>query len=297
MHIKKFFIIILLTIFTAGSLLANELENTLNKVYDKGSEVAEGYISNLLSGPGETEVSISAKNENKPTGTIMIVRPLSIHEDSVTFYQAQLNSYHVLGDVRQSINYGIGKRFLSVDNNTFWGLNTFLDYDIESNSRLGIGSEFKASNFSITGNYYFGLEGDNKVGANTERVLDGYDFNVAGQAPYAPWADISYTNYNWDAEKAASDSEGDIYSLVLNLTNNLTLEAGLDDNNLQDSMDFIKFTYSVSGRNRPTVLDGFSSTAFADSDVSENMLGKVKRSNIITLEIESTGVVIANGNS
>lgn len=293
---KKFisFIIIFLLTNTAN---ANELESTINKIYNKGSEAAEGYITNLFSGPGETEVSISGKNENKPTGNIMIIRPFSIHEDSLTFYQAQLNSYHVLGESRQSINYGVGTRFLSDSKSSFWGLNTFLDRDTKDNTRLSFGSEYSTSNFDITANYYLGVGSASKVGANTERVLDGYDFNVAGQAPYAPWADISYTNYNWDAEKAASDSEGDIYSLVLNLTNNLTLEAGLDDNNLQDSMDFIKFTYSVSGRNRPTVLDGFSSTAFADSDVSENMLGKVKRSNIITLEIESTGVVIANGNS
>ena len=293
---KKIYIILILTLFTSAPLVANELANTLNKVYDKGSQVAEEYLTNILSGPGETEVSLSVKNENKPTGTIMIVRPLSIHDDTVTFYQAQLNSYHVLGDVRQSINYGIGKRFLSADNNTFWGLNTFLDYDIESNSRLGIGSEFKASKFSITGNYYFGVGGDNTVGSNTERVLDGYDFNVAGQAPYAPWANISYTNYNWDAEKAASGSDGDIYSLSLNLTNNLTLEAGLDDNNLQDSMDFIKLIYSRSDKNRPTVLDGFSNTAFTNFDVSEDMLRKVKRSKIITLEVESSGIIIANGN-
>ena len=66
-----------------------------------------------------------AKNENKPTGTIMIVRPLTVNENDLTFYQAQLNSYHILGDTRQSINYGIGKRFLAEDGSSFLGVNSF----------------------------------------------------------------------------------------------------------------------------------------------------------------------------
>ena len=104
---KILFLLIGLLVSTSAS--ADDLENVLNKVYDKGSKTAEGYLENLLDGPGDTEVSISAKNENKPTGTIMIVRPLSVNENDLTFYQAQLNSYHILGDTRQSINYGIGK--------------------------------------------------------------------------------------------------------------------------------------------------------------------------------------------
>tara|TARA_B100000787_G_C16183579_1_gene293269 strand:- start:850 stop:1734 length:885 start_codon:yes stop_codon:yes gene_type:complete len=293
---KKFisFIIIFLLTNTAN---ANELESTINKIYNKGSEAAEGYITNLFSGPGETEVSISGKNENKPTGNIMIIRPFSIHEDSLTFYQAQLNSYHVLGESRQSINYGVGTRFLSDSKSSFWGLNTFLDRDTKDNTRLSFGSEYSTSNFDITANYYLGVGSASKVGANTERVLDGYDFNISGQAPYAPWANISYNNYTWKADKAATGSNGDIYSLSLNLSNSLTLEGGYDDNNLQDSMDFIRLTYSTSGKNRPTIMDGFSSGAFTDSDVSEDMLTKVKRKNTIVLEIESSGVVIANGNT
>ena len=62
-------------------------------------------------------------------------------------------------------------------------------------------------------------------------------------------------------------------------------------------MDFIKLTYKYGGKDRPNISDGFSSTAFENSDVREEMLTKVKRSNIITLEVQSTGVVISNGNS
>ena len=293
---RALYLTILIMLTTQVS--AENLNSILNKVYTKGSNVAEGYVENLLNGQGDTEVSISAKNENKPTGTIMVVRPLSVNESDLTFYQAQLNSFHVLGDTRQSINFGLGKRFLSDDNSSFFGINSFLDYDIEHNSRLGFGAEFRASNFDLTGNYYLdAFGGGREVGATTERVLDGYDLKAAGQVPYAPWADISYTSYKWDSIKASSSSEGDIYSTSLNLSKNLTLEAGYDDNNISDSMDYLKLTYLSGGRARPIISDGFSTEAFSDSDVREEMLTKVKRSNIITLEVESSGVVITNGNS
>ena len=294
----KKFLILFICAFITTSVSADDLENVLNKVYDKGSKTTEGYIKNLLDGPGDTEVSISAKNENKPTGTIMIVRPLSINENDLTFYQAQINNYHVLGDTRQSINYGIGKRYLAEDGSSFLGINSFIDADIEFNSRLGFGTEFRTSNFNVTGNYYLDvLGGANEVGSSTERVLDGYDFEIEGQVPYAPWANVSFTTYQWEAIKGSTDSEGDVYSTTLNLTNNLTLEAGYDDNNISDSMDYLKITYIYGGRNRPTIGDGFSNTPFEESDVREELLTKVKRSNIITIESESTGVVISNGNS
>jgi hypothetical protein len=228
----------------------------------------------------------------------MIVRPLSVNENDLTFYQAQLNSYHVLGDTRQSINYGIGKRFLAEDGSSFFGLNSFIDADIEFNSRLGFGTELRTSNFNVTGNYYFDvLGGANEVGSNSERVLDGYDFEIEGQAPYAPWANVSVTTYQWEAIRGSTDSEGDVYATTLNLTNNLTLEAGHDDNNLSNNMDYLRITYIYAGKNRPTIGDGFSNTPFENSDVREEMLTKIKRSNIITLEVESSGVVITNGNS
>ena len=62
-------------------------------------------------------------------------------------------------------------------------------------------------------------------------------------------------------------------------------------------MDYFKLTYLSGGKNRPIISDGFSTEAFLNSNVREEMLSKVERSNIITLEVESSGVVITNGNS
>ena len=87
------------------------------------------------------------------------------------------------------------------------------------------------------------MGGSQEVGSDTERVLDGYNIEFEGQVPYAPWANISYNSYGWEAIKGSKDSNGEIYSTTINLSNDLTLKAGNDDNDISDSMDFINLTY------------------------------------------------------
>ena len=77
----------------------------------------------------------------------------------------------------------------------------------------------------------------------------------------------------------------------------MSLEAGIDDNNITKSEEFLKLTYSYPPKDRPTALDGLSDTAFEAEDVSGEMLTKVRRVNTITLEVEASGVVIARGNN
>jgi len=95
--------------------------------------------------------------------------------------------------------------------------------------------------------------------------------------------------------KNSKDSEGRILKTELNLTETVTLEAGFDDNNITKTEEFLKLTYSYPPKDRPTALDGLSDVAFEMSDVSGEMLTKVRRTNTITVEIETTGVVIARG--
>ena len=197
--------------------------------------------------------------------------------------------------------YIIPLNFLSKDKTKFVGVNTFFDHDLYSNSRLSVGAEIKSSAFEANGNFYKALTesdgGGNDVGTTVERVLDGYDINLVGQIPNMPWANIVYTDYKWIAAKNSKDSEGTILKTELNLTDTLSLEAGIDDNNIAKSEEFLKLTYSYPPKDRPTALDGLSDTTFEMEDVSGEMLTKVRRTNTITVEVEASGVVIARGNN
>ena len=298
---KRILILLFLAIFPVA-VYADSLENVINKVYEKGEDKLEGFIAEkLFNGPGDTEISINTKRDGKPEYSIMIVRPISIHDDKLNFYQLQISNNYVQGDARQTLNIGYGHRFLSKDKTKFVGVNTFLDHDIFSNSRLSVGAEIRSSAFEANGNFYKALTesdgGGNDVGTTVERVLDGYDINLVGQIPNMPWANIVYTDYKWIAAKNSKDSEGTIVKAELNLTDTVSLEAGIDDNNISKSEEFLKLTYSYPPKDRPTALDGLSDTTFEMEDVSGEMLTKVRRVNTITVEVEASGVVIARGNN
>ena len=298
---RKILILLLFAIYPAATY-ADSLEGVINKVYEKGENKLEGFIAEkLFDGPGDTEVSINTKKDVKPEYSIMIVRPISIHDDKLNFYQLQISNNHVQGHGRQTLNLGYGHRFLSSDKTKFVGFNTFLDRDIHSNSRMSVGAEIRSSAFEANGNVYKALsESDgagNDVGSNQERVLDGYDINLVGQIPNMPWANIVYTEYKWIAAKNSKDSEGTILKTELNLTDTVSLEAGFDDNNISKTQEFLKLTYTYPPKDRPTALDGLSDTAFEMEDVSGEMLTKVRRVNTITVEVEASGVVIARGNN
>ena len=298
---RKILILLLFAVYPAVSY-ADSLEGVINKVYEKGENKLEGFIAEkLFDGPGDTEISISTKKDGKPEYSIMIVRPISIHDDKLNFYQLQISNNYVLGDARRTLNIGYGHRFLSSDKTKFVGVNTFLDHDIFSNSRMSVGAEIRSSAFEANGNFYKALTesdgGGNDVGTTVERVLDGYDINLVGQIPNVPWANIVYTNYKWMKAKNSKDNEGRILKTELNLTETVTLEAGFDDNNIDKTAEFLKLTYSYPPKDRPTALDGLSDTAFEMEDVSGEMLTKVRRTNTITVEVEASGVVIARGNN
>ncbi len=198
---RKILILLLFAVYPAASY-ADSLEGVINKVYEKGENKLEGFIAEkLFDGPGDTEISINTKKDGKPEYSIMIVRPISIHDDKLNFYQLQISNNHVLGDARQTLNLGYGHRFLSNDKTKFVGLNTFIDRDIHSNSRMSVGAEIRSSAFEANGNFYKALSesdgGGNSVGNNKERVLDGYDINLVGQIPNMPWANLVYTDYKW----------------------------------------------------------------------------------------------------
>ena len=298
---RKILILLLLAIYPAASY-ADSLEDVINKVYEKGENKLEGFIAEkLLDGPGDTEISINTKKDVKPEYSIMIVRPINIHDDKLNFYQLQISNHSVQGDARQTLNIGYGHRFLSKDKTKFVGVNTFLDHDIFSNSRLSVGAEIRSSAFEANGNVYKALTesdgGGNDVGTTVERVLDGYDINLVGQIPNMPWANIVYTDYKWMAAKNSKDSQGRILKTELDLTETVTLEVGFDDNNIEKTAEFLKLTYNYPPKDRPTALDGLSDAAFEMEDVSGEMLTKVRRTNTITVEVETSGVVIARGNN
>jgi hypothetical protein len=264
---------------------SSQAEDLTNKI----SEATSGYISNLISGEGTTEVSIQLRENFKPDFSILGVRELDRTDSENTFVQFSLFNTERLNKERYIGNLGMGKRFLSDDTYTLTGFNAFLDYDHYGNTRASIGAEIKNAVMGLHSNYYKKIDN----GSVDEKVLDGYDIELSSQVPYLHWADIFYNTYHWDGVDR-DDVKGTKIGTDLLLTSSLALEAAYDDKDKKGLEDewYAKILFVHPPREGATAQDGVSSQIWKkEKDMSGEMLTKVKRNNKIMIEFKGTGTI------
>ena len=270
---KNLLLTLFLTLFISSFAKANSLSE---------------YVSNLIPGDGDTEVSIDFRENYSPDYSILLVRELDRNEDSNYFTQLSLFNTEKNNDERVTANFGLGKRFLSDDKFTLTGLNVFLDYDSEGNARSSIGLEMRNAVLEFAYNNYFGLDD-----ADGEKVLDGYDLRLASQIPYLHWADIFLNSYSWDGVKR-NDVEGLIFGSEMNLTPNFQLELAYDDKDragLEDEY-YVKLIFVHPPKEGPIASDGFNSSMWRENkDMTGELLTKVKRDNKIFVEFDGNATI------
>ena len=269
------------------NLIFLALSYTILTTYAFSNSVSE-YISNLIPGEGDTEVSIDLRENYSPDYSILLVRELDRNENGNYFTQMSLFNTEKNNDERITANFGLGKRFLSDDKFSLTGINLFLDYDDAGNARSSIGLEMRNAVLDFAFNNYFGLDD-----ADGETVLDGYDLRLASQIPYLHWADIFLNSYSWNGVKR-NDVEGLIFGSEMNLSSNLQLELAYDDKDrvgLEDEY-YVKLIFVHPPKEGPTASDGFSSSIWRENkDMTGELLTKVKRDNKIFVEFSGNATI------
>ena len=286
---------VLCLLVLAISANAADTDNVKQGILSSMTSGISSSIAEMIGGEGDTEVQISAKENNKPEFSVMTVIPISVHPGKdAWFVQLQLNNTQIRNINRFTTNVGLGYRNLSANKNTMIGGNVFVDYDAKGNSRYSLGFEFRTAVFDILINHYEAISGQKTVGDFKERALNGNDMSINGQIPYLPWAKINLTHYEWKKVNNSKNSKGDKLSFDLLLTPNVVMELGVDDNNIQKKDNFAKISFVFPAREGPAASTDFiSDEAFPGGDMSSQLLSKVKRSNKITLESEGVGVTIS----
>ena len=247
------------------------------------------YISNLIPGDGDTELSIDLRENHSADFSILLVRELDSNQSNNTFTQLSLFNTEKNSDDRFVANLGLGKRFLSEDKFSMTGINAFVDYDDEGNLRSSIGFEMRNAVLNFAFNNYFGLDD-----ADGEKVLDGYDLRLASQIPYVHWADIFINSYSWDGVKR-DDVEGLMYGTEMLLSPNINLEIAFDDKDKAglDDEYYAKIMFVHPPRNSTSASDGISSDMWrAQKNMSDEMLTKVKRNNKIFVEFSGSANIV-----
>ena len=282
----------LIAIFLFGSIWAikvsasddstKKLEKT---IVGKTFSYIEDKFNNFFE---NTEIEITGNDAADPDFSIFTVQPLNMSSDGkdLTFFQGSI----IRKNNRDTLNTGLGFRNLSDDKNWIYGINVFHDYDMDyEHSRMSLGAELKGSAFDINANKYWAITGA-KTGedGNTERALDGHEFEVGGQVPYIPSAKLYAKMWTWEGYGSASDTKGKTYSLEINtpIMPNVTLEAGTKDYDDQTDRDFIKMTYRLNFGETKNLeeIDIISDQAFSSKSVESRMLEKVRRKNSIVIQ-------------
>ena len=211
------------------------------------------------------------------------------NEEGNYFTQLSLFNTEKNNDERIVANLGLGKRFLSEDKLSLTGINAFFDYDDAGNARTSIGLEMRNAVLEFAFNHYFGLDD-----ADGEKVLDGYDLQLASQIPYLHWADIFINSYAWDG-RSRSDVEGLKIGSELSLSPTLQFEIAFDDKFIKGLEDeyYAKIMFVYPPKEGPTAGDGISSSMWRESkDMSGELLTKIKRNNKIFVEFNGSASIV-----
>ncbi|MBT3445807.1 hypothetical protein HN450_03100 [bacterium] len=285
----------------------------------KASEYAEESYSSASSKSkysffrnSEGSIGFSEDSDGKTLidFSILTVVPIKQSDDLKHTFFTQLNAMSVeqFQDRRIGTNVGLGYRNYNSNQNLVLGLNSFYDYEFDSEHyRVGFGGEIKKDLLDININYYEAMSGtkeitiDNVVG--NEKALDGFDIEAGHPLPYLPWAKAFVSYYKFEGN-IGEDPKGARYSTELYLHPHLTAEVGYADDRQKDGIDenywFVKVSLSIAETNEPTLLgpDGqlYSSKIFGTRDVKSTLLKKVRRQNKIRVERIGTGAMQVGGN-
>jgi len=292
----KLIYIIIFSVFTT-SLYADFRNKITSKSLDEFTKKTSKFVSGLIPGDGVTEVEINyAENaDNNFQFKVLGVRDIIPNENSNLFTQFSLQNQEINNDDRIIGNLGFGYRGLSPDKSYMLGVNTFYDQDLtENHKRVGFGLEAKASHLDFSYNRYHKVTNQILINAVNEEVLSGSEFNVASKLPYMAWTTVNARRYMWEADNAANDTKGMVYSLEMALTPSLNLDILKDDPKGKRPGDHtVKLTFVHPPRStKASMIDGFLSTeAFVKQNMQEALKGKVRRNNNLAIEIQGSVVV------
>ncbi len=222
---------------------------------------------------------------------IETIQPLAQSAHHTVFWQARVSHAHE----DQTLNAGLGYRWLTPDANWLLGVNSFYDYSLEAkHRRASLGAEALGPFVSFRANIYQAISNWRSLGAGVrEHALDGADAAVDAQAPYMAWLRLGARYFEWRGIDGP-DAKGLQGTLNADVTEHLQLVgtyAGDDD---PEGEYFFGLRLRLAGGGRPNAAHQFwSSRAFVARDLSRSRLEFVERENrIIT---ESQGGPYASG--
>ncbi len=250
------------------------------------------------------EVESDIQRGLKPTYSILTVQPLyqDAGKQNTLFVQVSQLRYDMIDKYRDTTNIGLGYRRLLLENQMLVGINSFFDHEwTYGHNRYSVGGELKWAMLDFNTNLYRAITGYKTIDAatsTTERAMSGYDVELRSQIPFVPWMRVGATYYRWKSD-LTDDTKGWRYSADADLTQNLSIEAGWMNDNVNPKGAYAKFVLRLARTDRPVMLsDKFvSKQVFEQRDMRTYTLDKVRRENRIMVERQiAGGIIVTRGN-
>ena len=282
------------------------LADTLNKLVPhyirEFGKNAPGFIK-------RTDVSVNFQEDLEPLWSVETVQPLYQTSETLRhtlFFQGRYAHDKGSNADTDTLNLGLGYRYLNSNGRWMAGVNAFYDHEFDHrHERVGAGIEIIGQFASIHSNYYNALSGRRTIsrsgGVITEqKALDGWDIEGQVQVPFMPWVYGGVKAFEWDGEDT-SNLDGFRFFCLMNITKNAVLEFGRIDDDTGDS-NFVAFNFTFGGPKRIqyTMTDNFvMPTVFTGRDLKDQTLRKIRRNNNIVVEETKTnssvGLTIGRG--
>ena len=268
---------------------------------------AENYVSSRIEQSlserfQNLEIDISDIDGEDTRFTIFTVQPLYDNPEAgrSTFFQGSI----IAMDDADTINLGLGQRWILNDGKVIAGLNLFYDNEWDAeHERVSIGGEVLTSVGDFRANSYLALSDTELVDGAEETALDGMDMELAIPLPYLPNTRIHAKSFSWEGHDNADDLEGSTTSLRSALPYGLELEAGSTsyDDDAKEDADFVSVSFNIARFHQQQYVQQpvlISDKAFALIDISDRRFEKVRRNNFIVKNIRlgsTSGTVIVQG--
>jgi len=150
-----------------------------------------------------TDISLTFTEDFKPLYSLETFQPFSKEpiDGRLGFWQGR---YAHRSGADNTLNLGVGLRWLSEDKSTIKGINAFYDYGFKHDlSRLGIGAEYFKNHGEFRFNVYIPLSDDRLLGITAQadgilysyiRAVSGFDFELGTSLTNAPWLNLYATD-------------------------------------------------------------------------------------------------------
>jgi adhesin/invasin len=294
-------------LLTAGAFAqSGQSDEAKAKAFFKNNlqQSAEDYVASRIEQSlserfRNVEIDIADIDGEDTKFSIFTVQPLYDNPAAgrATFFQGSI----IAMDDADTLNLGLGQRWILNDGKLIAGLNLFYDNEWDAgHERMSVGGEVLTSVADFRVNSYTALSDTKTVNGAEETALDGMDMEMALPLPYLPNTRIHAKRFKWEGENGGNDIEGDTLSLRSALPLGFTLEAGTTsyDNNAANDADFVSLSFNVARFHQQQYVEQpqlISNKAYALVDITERRFEKVRRSNQIVKQVRNAGTVVVKG--